>query len=30
MGFYLEGYKHWVTQVDYRLLLIESEESLSL
>ena len=30
MRFYLEDYKHWVTQVDYGLLFIESEESLSL
>ena len=30
MGIYLEGYRYWVTQVDYGLLFLESEESLSL
>ena len=30
MGIYLEGYKYWITRVDYGLLFIESEESLSL
>ena len=30
MGFSLEGYEHQVIQVDYGLLFIESEESLSL
>ena len=30
MGFSLEGYKHRVIQVDYGLLFIENEESLSL
>ena len=30
MGFSLEGYKYRVIQVDYGLLFVENEESLSL
>ena len=30
MGVSLEGYMQWATQVDYGLLFIENEESLSL
>ena len=29
MKIYLEGYEHWDIQVDYSLLFIKSEESLS-